>query len=346
MKRNQNVIENQIVTLGLDIGFGTVKAVTLGQSVIFASVWGAAREIKFRTAEIAAKYPGDQITDEDGEWFVGNLALSQLRTASQRKLRGRTADEENLGNVYRVRLAKVAVGKLFPNLRNGDVVHAVIATGLPVDHMRSAGDLKTALIGQHHIKTDQTDFVLNVTDVFVMPQPYGTIYSQMINEDGTLNPCYNYWRTGVVDVGNYTIDVTVDNEGEYIDTLSGSLEGGVHLVQEWIANAYERDYNKKISYGDLEAVLRTGCFRIQGQQVNYQRELEEATKPLREATINVMSDLWQNAADIDVVFLSGGGAGMVYPILKNIYPQAQLVEDAQLANAQGYLRYALLQAAE
>jgi hypothetical protein len=53
-----------------------------------------------------------------------------------------------------------------------------------------------------------------------------------------------------------------------------------------------------------------------------------------------MSEKWQRGMTIDVIFLSGGGAELVADEVCEAYPQAQLVQDAQLANARGYLNYA------
>lgn len=337
-----NKLQDMIFTVGLDVGYGVVKAVTIGDVVTFPSVWGTARELKWSEAEIAAKYPGDQITDDSGSWYVGDLALSQLPTGRQRKLRGRTADETHLGNVARIRLAKVALGKLLPGLKNGDVVHIKIATGLPVDHMRDSADLKASLIGTHRIKTDQTDFVANITDVMVMPQPYGTIYRNMLTDKGELNPCHEADRTGVVDIGTYTIDVALDDEGEYIDAASGTEEAGVYIIQDAVAEAYERDFRKKPSYRQVETIIKTGCAKVSGRVEDYSAEVNGGVSQLLDATLNLMSNKWGNGSDVDVIYLAGGGAEFqtIHHDIIAAYPQAQLVELAQLSNAQGYLNYA------
>src|ERR1700694_3817977 len=159
-------------TLGLDIGYGVVKAVAPNtEPLLFPSVWGHARKIDFGVQKIKKDYPNDQLTDDDGSWFIGTLAQSQLTPAEQLALRGRTANETEVGNVARVRLAKAAIAKLIKG-KSSEVVHIRIATGLPVDHMSGSEKLKSALIGQHHIKTESTDFVANVFEVMVMPQPY------------------------------------------------------------------------------------------------------------------------------------------------------------------------------
>jgi len=328
------------VTMGLDIGYGVVKAVTADQVVMFPSVMGHAREIKFQQEDMARRHPGDQMTDDEGDWFVGDLALAQLPPGELLRLRGRTANESTMGNAFRLRLAKVAIGKVMQGMWNRDIVHIRIATGLPTDHMRDAAELKASLIGQHLIKTDTADLIANVTEVMVMPQPYGTIYSTTLNETGEINRQHTYRRTGVCDVGTYTVDLALDDEGEFVDAESGSVESGVYTAQERISTALERDYREKMPFKIVEEVLRTGIFHANGQSVDYSAIVEEALGPLRSATLNLMSEKWQRGTTVDVVYLSGGGAELVVHEVRAAYPQTQLVTDAQLANARGYLNYA------
>jgi plasmid segregation protein ParM len=339
--RNGNVL-----TIGLDIGYGVTKVVTDDQVITFPSVCGHAREIKFRAEELAAKYPGDQITDDDGSWFVGDLALGQLLPGELLRLRGRTADETHIGNVFRGRLAKVAFGKLLAGIQHGEAVHIRISTGLPVDHMRDAGALKEALIGQHLVKTDCAEFVANVSEVMVMPQPYGSLYAQTLTPGGEINPNHTFIRTGVCDVGTYTIDLALDDDGVYVDAESGSVESGVYTAQERIAAALERDYRQKLPFKIVESVLRTGHFRASGEDVDYSAEVQEALEPLRSATLNLMGEKWKAGKAVDVIYLSGGGAELVKDVVMATYKQTRLVKNPQTANARGYLSYAYFKAQE
>ena len=95
MKRNtRDAAGNGLLTVGLDIGYGVVKAVTADQVVMFPSVMGHAREIKFQQDEITRRHPGDQIRDDEGAWFVGDLALAQLPpgTAAAARAHGQRID--------------------------------------------------------------------------------------------------------------------------------------------------------------------------------------------------------------------------------------------------------------
>lgn len=333
-------VNSAVETVGLDLGYGVTKALTDTAVVRFPSVAGHAREIKFKAEELSEKYPGDQVTDDEGSWFVGDMALKQVPAGELIRLRGRT-NNDDVANAFRVRLMKVALGKLFAGNTSGDAVHIQIATGLPVDHMPDAARLKAALIGQHPIRTDSAFFIANITEVMVMPQPQGTIYNEMILPNGQLNPKYNSIRTGVVDVGTYTVDITLDDDGEYIDAESGSVEAGLHTAQDRIAEKLEADYREKFSYGVVEKVLRTGFFRTAGKNIDYRQDVEDALRPLRDATLSLMSAKWRTGVTIDTILLSGGGAALVEKVVSANYKQARLAgEDAQLSNARGYLNYA------
>jgi len=339
-KHVQATLPGSSITVGLDIGYGVTKAVTTEQVVTFPSVLGHARELKFAQDEIAERHPGDQIVDDEGAWFVGDLALAQLPPGELLRLRGRTANENTMGNAFRLRLAKVAIGKLVAGMWNRDIVHIRVASGLPVDHMRDAAEFKAALLGQHVIRTDTADLIANIAEVMVMPQGYGSIYAMSLTESGEINRRHTYRRTGVCDVGTYTVDLALDEEGEYVDAESGSVESGVYTAQERIAAALERDYRQKMPFKLVEEVLRTGVFRANGQPVDYSGIVEEALAPLRSATLSLMSEKWHGGATVDVIYLSGGGAELVYDEVRAAYPQTQLLPEAQLANARGYLNYA------
>ncbi|HML23761.1 MAG TPA: ParM/StbA family protein [Aggregatilinea sp.] len=335
-----NTNSGSIVTVGMDIGYGVVKALTDDQAVVFPSVMGHARELKFGHESMHTKYPGDQITDDQGTWFVGDLALSQVPPGELLRLRGRTANERTMGNAFRLRLAKVAIGKLLQGVWDREVVHLRIATGLPVDHMPDAGELKAALLGQHLVQTDCAELIANVIEVMVMPQPYGTAYANLLTLKGEINPRHTFMRTGVVDVGTYTVDIALDEDGEFKDAESGSVESGVFTAQERIAALLERDHRQKIPYSIIERVLRTGKFMANGRELDYSTEVEDALDPLRSATLNLISEKWKRGATVEVIYLSGGGAELVHEQVIEAYPQTVLVRDAQLANARGYLNYA------
>ncbi len=174
-----------------------------------------------------------------------------------------------------------------------------------------------------------------------MPQPYGTLYSQQLLPNGALDPHYTAIRSAVVDVGRFTVDCALDDNGEYIDAMSGSLEGGVHIVQEKIAAALEADFRQKPTYEQIEHVLRTGYHQAFGEPQDYRAEVDKALKPLRDGTLSLMNRLWGSGMGIDAIWITGGGGQLVRDVVKKAFRQSKLVQDAQMSNAIGYRSYAL-----
>lgn len=344
-----------VAIAGIDAGFGETKAVVpvyqvvdsesvlSTEEIVFPSVYGYARELGWDRDRIMAKYPGDQIVDGQGSWFVGDLAHAQLPTAELFDLQGR--DEANL---ERIRLIKVALGKLFSGCLSGDAINIRLTTGLPVKHMKDAPDLKAMLMGdggapgQHVIETDQANFIANIVDVSVMPQPYGTIYSNTLTTAGKQNTeALNYKVVGVADIGRYTFDIAVDDNGEYIDAESDSVESGAHLAHQAIADLIENKYGQKPKPKDVYETLRTGVFSAYGEDQNYKKQVAEALHPVRTAALNLMRKKWKKALHINVIYLCGGPAPLIYDVVKAEFRQTVLIPNSQFANARGYLNYAL-----
>lgn len=327
--------------VGLDIGYGEVKVYDGTQTFTFPAVWGRASEALFETAATQETYAGDDIYDDEGHWLVGYKAMKHIAPAALRNLRGRTMDEEQLAHHARLRLAKAAFGKLFPTARNGDVIHIHLATGLPVSHMAGREAFKQLLSGAIPVKTEQADFVVHVARCFVMPQPYGTLYRQMMQSDGTLNPHFTASRTAILDCGTYTIDAALDDEGEYIDQRSDSIEAGVYTIQRALEVEYERRHFQKPSYTDIERGVKTGFIKVRGEPDDFTAVRQRAGDDMANAALNLVSRVWQAGADIDLILVTGGGAVFVMEKLKGQYAQAVLVDSASTANAEGYRRYAL-----
>lgn len=333
------------MTIGLDIGYGAVKTVRQGgESIIFPAVAGFAPDVTYGANKLTLDYPGDQVTGEDSrKYFVGDLASKQIPTAELIRLRGRTGKDDEQGNQFRLLMALAAIGKV-ADVSADEVLHLHIGTGLPVDHMREATVLKETLKGAHRVKTDTRDFVVNVVGVNVMPQPYGTIYAAMLTQAGEIDTERTAMRVGVVDVGTYTVDLALDDDGDFLGKYSGSVEGGVHTIQQRIERLIEAEHHQTPSLRDVETCLRTKKLKIRGEEMDYTDEVSAAIEPLERATLNLMGTKWKAGIDVDEIYVSGGGAALVWQAVKKEYPQARLMENAQTANATGYLRYAMMMA--
>lgn len=339
-------VEPKQINVGIDAGYGAVKAMIAGEPpVVFPSVYGYAVNIAYQADEIAARYPGDQITDDGQDWFVGELAMSQLRAGELLMLRGRSGTADDVGVEARLRLIKAALGKLLGKLvTNGDMVTIRLATGLPVAHMRPAAvnGLKEALIGVHRIETDVANFVANIVDVMVIPQPTGALYSQQLTATGEVNIAHIAKRVGVADPGMYTIDAAADDDGVYLEQRSDSTPGGVFVVHRRISDLLTEEMGEPPEYWQVEKVLRTGVLSIRGKDRIFSKQVKTFCEALETATMNLLTELWGAGAGFDAIYVVGGGGPLVIKRVQEVYTQAVLVPDPQLSIAQGYLNYAML----
>lgn len=327
--------------VAIDVGYGQVKATDGEQTVTFPAVWGMATEADFQTGATAENYKGDDVYDDDGHWLVGYKALKHVPPNAQQNLRGRLKDETSFSHQARLRLIKAVFAKLFPKAAKGDIVQVTLATGLPVAHMGGAAAFKELLMEPIKVVTDdEREFVVQVLHMFVMPQPYGTLYRTSLLPDGRIDTSFTATRVGVVDVGTYSTDVALDDEGEYIDQQSGTIEMGVSTVQDAIIAEYKRRHSQTPGFRDVEQAIKTGYIKVYNQPESFHDVRNQAANALAKATLGLCSRLWQAGADIDIIFVTGGGASFVLQELKTQYPQAVLVEDAEVANAIGYRLYA------
>lgn len=332
------------ILIGLDVGYGYTKAAgTQGGLVVFPSIMGQHVEGNYQDDDLARLYPGDLLMHDGETWVIGKRADKFLKASKQWTMRGRTVNEEAIGNIYRLRFALAAIGKLLgSSVSDGDVVHVKIATGLPVDHMPGAPDLKAVFKGTHRVQTDAADFVVNIGEVYVMPQPYGTIYANTLTETGDINECHTARRTGVVDIGTYTVDLALDDANDYVDDESGTVEAGVHLALEYVQRQMERRYGQKFPLKDAEQVLRDSCYTLPGgKSDDFTTEVKAALNLVKEPTLRLMREKWQAGKRVGTIYLTGGIAKRLHRDIQGEYEQTVVSDNPQADNARGFLNYAL-----
>lgn len=332
---------NEPMNVGLDIGFGNIKAVFGNESVIFPSVAGARPVLRFAEDELPNQHPSEQIYEGDQPMWVGDLALKHLRAEQQTRLRGRSANNDDTGMEFRVLMMKAALAKLFPGQQEGTTLHLRIATGLPVNHMAQAKSLKARIAGQHLVKTDHTSFVANIVEVAVMPEPRGTMFAFTLNADGKLNKRWTASTTVVFNGGTVTNDVQYDEDGAFIDAKSGSSRTGYHLAQSELIKIIEERFGETPGGAVIESLLKNNHMRVQGQVENLAHEVERALIPTRNGAVQLLADTIETGMTVDCIIVSGGYAMNAgnFKAIADIYPQAIRSENPLFDTAEGYYRW-------
>jgi hypothetical protein len=341
-RMRERIIAGELMLLGIDVGYGVTKALSWGfDPVLFPTVYGYSRPLSFRAEEIARRYPGDQIEDDYGTWFVGGLAQSQLQSYEQLTLRGR----DNANDIRRLMML-TAIGKMFPAHDSKKPLRVRIATGLPVDHIGGASALKQALIGRYQVSTEQSSFPVEIEAVSVMPQPYGTINAYSLMPNGDENPYYTFRRIAVLDNGTFSVDLSTDDEGEPIQAQSGTAETGTHTAYERIAALYEERFEDKPDTRLIERIMREKKFKVRNEWHDWTGEVDDMLLPMRQSTINLCRVKIAKALQHEAIFNVGGPAPLVGDLVRREYPQTVSPNNSQITNALGYLHYAAFAAQE
>lgn len=317
--------------ISVDIGYGYTKGIGPdGLRFSFPSVVGTAEEISFATdlirgeKEQAVKY-GDR------RFFYGEQALLQSRVQSAIFDRSRVHDD-----TYKMLFvaALVEVTKAAPNNKRARVV-----TGLPVEFFSDRPEVVKSLEGAYKITTDCA-MKFAVESVFVAPQPFGSLFRELLNEQGKIiNGDIERGRVGVIDVGTYTTDFVVSHELRYVQRLSGSIRIGWNEVVSQVQQALGDLHRLELMPHEVDRAVQAGEVRVRGEPVLLEELIGPAVTDIETAIIARARDLWGEGADLDMILVSGGGGPHLYDAIHDVYPHARLLDNAFWANAEGLYRF-------
>ncbi len=330
-----------IITVGLDIGYGLTKAAAdTGKRVCFESRVAPAEFIRFQV-DIGAVTPLNGLTlydTEEGPLFIGELASKQGRPGAVRSPR----DRDRVNDPIVMQLAGAAFAMLLPGVEHARVR---VVTGLPVAYYRDAHTLSQRLLGKHPILLEGRSLTVEVEEVLVVPQPFGALLSLILDERGRMKTHaldLVEGRVAVLDIGQQTTDLILVEGLVYIEARSGSLEVGVSTAIDMIRKVLLDDYRVSYEAHEVEQALRRGWLVIDGKKHALDGLASERLDPIARSIEAQARTLW-NLSTLTALVLAGGGALALKPWLAPRFPQAIYAPNAAMANADGFLRYGLRQ---
>jgi plasmid segregation protein ParM len=326
--------------IGLDVGFGFTKATNGRDTQVFKSVVGDAAESTFNEQLLPGKAPLGRHLHLNGETFyVGELAEQQSRG------RGFTLDPNQFIAKYARTLAVAASAPLV----EGDQP-ARIVTGLPISFFRKYKDQLTTLLQQRHAVTlvkpngDKEERALNVEKVRVIPQPFGSLFNLMLNEQGKpVSQRFISEKIGVIDVGFRTADYTISDKTKYSERGSQSTDSGISVAFTAIANALQEKSGVAIELFRLYDAVTRGTIKIKGKRYDITAPVKAAFTALATRVATEANRLWSDDWDLDAIVVSGGGGAVLAPYLAPLL-EGEVIpvpadQDARLNNVQGYYKY-------
>lgn len=317
------------MNIGLDIGYSATKAVLAKKRIHFSSVVGTPDKARFSFSEDSA----DIVLTEPTHVLVGEGAVTQSRFLRRREDRSWIQSDE----YYNLALAALT------ELTKATVVELRIVTGLPVAFYGDKDILRNLLLGEHKATREgRRAQVFRVTDCRVIPQPFGALLAEALDDKGNVSDKdLATGNVGVIDVGGKTTNLlSVDGLRE-IGRETASVSVGawdvVRAVRSWLADHCPdsdlRDHQV------VDAIIAREV-KYYGEPVDLGALVDTILGPMAEQVIAQATQLWNGGADLDAILVSGGGALLLGPAIKAHFPHARTVEEPVFANAVGYWKFA------
>lgn len=185
--------------------------------------------------------------------------------------------------------------------------------------------------GMISIKVDGRLIYFKISRVFCLPEGTGPIYSD-INK-------YKNGKTTIVDIGGLNVNYCVFNDlvPQYEQMIINNL--GVNILRSKITEKLSAEYGVYISDSDVDGIIKDGYLYINGEvQFKSKSLIQDLMKSHIQDIINYGKSrgLTLFNANGAVVF-SGGGSLLLKHIIKELYPSAIIVDDAQFANVLSFL---------
>ena len=147
-------------------------------------------------------------------------------------------------------------------------------------------------------------------------------------------------------MGTLTMNLFTFKKGMYIDQMSSHNELGMSWAYQQVAQRIAQTYDVHLEDHEVDEVIRQGSIRVQGQETSTHDLVQPVLLSLAtEMARSTRGLLGESFHKIDNIFAGGGGShrlGALYTKLID-HANASVVNNAQGANARGFLKWSLLQ---
>lgn len=326
--------------LGFNGGYGFTKAVHQKKQVVFPSVIGSPQQMTYH-GDLIHNGTGIQSVEDirlvtpEGTRFMGQMALSQSSFVWNFQNRKRT-DSGVIPLLFSGACSELDV--------SGQVN---VVTGLPIQwYGRDKEALVEQLRGTHAVNrvgTKRQKVV--VLEVVVIPEPLGTIYSLLLSQNGkikTRRKKMTDHRVAVIDIGMHTTNFGLVEGMQYNERSSLSIETGMSKVLGDVAKAVEERLFLPLNLHEADKALRAGQVRVQGKPRKIASLVNPILQNVSTELLSITSEIWGDGTKLDEVIITGGGANPLGSYFFESFPQSEIIENSQMANAQGYYNYGML----
>lgn len=272
--------------------------------------------------------------------------------------------------VYRLlnEFALAVLGKDFENQADLEDVHVIV--GLPTGDytQETINTVKQIFLEQngnkftpktHLVTIDNKEIIIKVTGVTTLPQPIGTFYNEIIDNNGSIvNPDIISKRIGIIDIGGGTALLDQLVNANLDANYRTQLETGANTLYSQVRSALMQQYGLNADLHKIELLIRKGLkdsplvdatfvyVQSDTNQFDITDLVYDEICHYTESLINNVHTTFQNLNEVDALLITGGTANIIdKTMLENAFGMTTKVlftHDSEFANVSGFYKYALL----
>lgn len=317
-----------------DVGYSHSKATDQnGERVIIPSVWGEPQD-SLHISGISQNGHKQIGIDNKGVWFVGNSAIEDSRF--QTRYQNRYWFKEAGYLALHLYLLSEMTEATNPTIQ--------LVTGLPISYYKAdKGLLAEILKGVHQIqRPGRVSQRITIDRVICLPQGLSAVFSEALTETGKIkNNDIADGNIGVIDIGGHTVNISTMKKLQPIDKETASLDkAGMWTVIDDIGKKINDAFpGQNLKGHEIIEVMKTGEVRQRGHVHDVNNLIISVVEPFINQITGITSQTWDEAARLDKILVVGGGAQIVGKAIMDRYEHAQVINNPQWANVDGYLRY-------
>ena len=334
-RKNESV--DGIWTVALDIGYSAVKGFSNNMIYSFPSYCRKMTNqmLSFGETNKTDIMYKDNTTGE--QWVVGAAAQDMITSDEARdsiaELYGRNRYFSDMFKV--ISRVGMGIGMLTNQFDSPNGKKLVVQTGLPPAYMKTDTQLlKEALAGHHDFSIRiggkqwvSLTFDLPEENIYVMPQPMGTLLSISTDNTGKSIPeASKYFKSSMLifDPGFGTLDV-FNIRNKMIESTETFDHLGMKRVLTETSNTIFKRYHQEIKVPAMQKCLATGtvtCFDRKERRttlVAFDDILDDCNKKVCYEALTKIDSIYNNLFDYDYLVVTGGTGAAWSDIITDYY---------------------------
>lgn len=329
------------VVIGLDHGNGFVKMRSETTSLKLPSAFGYLEDM-------SDSWKGKKLNLK--KYKIGNVEFVWGKDISEIRDTIDTYGQQNryTQDHYKV-LTQIALAEIVSQSQISPTDEITIVTGVPSDEIGKIAEeqLIATLKGMHVVYIDGTEISLNVTNVIVLPQPFGSVMKLYLDVNGfVLDESYEEKRVGIIDIGSGTTDLDIINqlkrEPAYKSIPIAMNDVYTHILEFIGKKTIEP------SILSIQKYFDSGIYTISKRigDIDFSDEKDKAISKVANRIVTEVSKKWKNFDQFDEVIVTGGGAVLFAPYLESLMGNITIIENYQMANVEGFYRFGRMETEE